>query len=64
MYCPNCKGTNLTKQGKRWCTLNNERVKVQQFICNTCGKYTTKPLTKKSDKTGNIVLLESKEGLS
>ncbi len=60
MYCPNCKSPNLTKQGKRWYTLNNERVKVQQFICNTCGKYTTRPLNKKSDKESNVVLIEKK----
>jgi transposase-like protein len=60
MYCPNCKSSNLTKQGSRWRTINNQRVKIQQFICNTCGKYTTEPLSKVKDTKGKVVLLENK----
>jgi transposase-like protein len=60
MYCPYCKTYNLTKAGKRWHTINSERIKIQQFLCNVCGKYTTKPLDKVKDKEGRIIILENK----
>jgi RNase P subunit RPR2 len=59
MYCPNCKSPTLTKQGSRWRTIDNERVKIRQFICSACGKYTTEPLNKIKDKQGKVILLEN-----
>lgn len=46
MNCPFCNSPNLTKSGKRWRTVDGDRVKVQQFLCNDCGKFTVKPVVK------------------
>lgn len=42
IVCPDCKSHNLIGSGKRWKKNTNgdspPRVKVQQYLCNDCGK--------------------------
>jgi transposase-like protein len=46
LECPECRSKNLIKYGWKFMKdkETKERVKVQRFQCNDCGRITIKPL--------------------